>query len=96
MYKNYISELTNHEVVPVDVDLDSATIRQQIRLFKVGKLVYDKNENSIDKLSSVYNALFNVRSAIVMILDSDGEQTDLYLGVRANRDEKTLMLRKRH
>lgn len=92
--KNYISELTNHEVVPVDADLDSATIRQQIRLFKVGKLVYDKNENSIDKLSSVYNALFNVRSAIVMILDSDGEQTNLYLGVRANRDEKNINVAK--
>lgn len=27
--KNYISELTSHEVVPVDADLDSATIRQR-------------------------------------------------------------------
>lgn len=92
--KNYISELTSHEVVPVDTALEQISIRQHIRLFKVGKLVYDKNENIIDKLSSVYNALFNVRSAIIMILDSDGEQTNLYLGVRANSNEKNINVAK--
>ena len=29
-----------------------------------------------------------------MILDSDGEQTNLYLGVRANRDEKNINVAK--
>ncbi|HHT7188629.1 TPA: ATP-binding protein [Bacillus cereus] len=92
--KNYINELVNYEVVPLEVDLDSAAIRQKIRLFKVGKLVYDKNENIIDKLLSVYNAVFNVKSAIIMLLDSDGERTNLYLGVRTDSDEGNIHIPK--
>ncbi|WP_241737041.1 hypothetical protein [Anoxybacillus flavithermus] len=52
--KNYLSELTAHEVVPIPPHIESLTVRQHIRLFKITKIVYDQNEDISEKLINIF------------------------------------------
>ncbi|BCG58117.1 ATP-binding protein [Paenibacillus sp. URB8-2] len=85
--KNYLDELHLRNVVPVPKHISELTTRNNIRLFKMNKLVFDKKENNLDKIMSVYNTLGNVYGSLVMIINSDGNRTDLYLGTRTNSKE---------
>ncbi|KYH31387.1 AAA-like domain protein [Clostridium tepidiprofundi DSM 19306] len=82
--KNYLMDLSHCKVVPVPNEINNLTIRDNIRLFKINKIVYDKNENGIDKLSNVYNALGNVNASLIVIINSDRNNTDMYIGTRLN------------
>ncbi len=81
--KNYLAELTAHEVVPTPPHVESVTVRQHIRLFKITKIVYDRNEDISEKLISVFNTVGNLNYSLIFILDSKAEYVDLYIGVRA-------------
>ncbi|AST07598.1 ATP-binding protein [Anoxybacillus flavithermus] len=80
--KNYLAELTVHEVVPIPPHVESITVRQHIRLFKITKIVYDRNEDISEKLISVFNTVGNLNHSLLFILDSKEEYVDLYIGVR--------------
>ncbi|WP_342477172.1 ATP-binding protein [Paenibacillus sp. FSL H7-0350] len=86
--KNYLDELHLRNVVPVPKHISDLTTRNNIRLFKMNKLVFDKQENNLDKIMSVYNTLGNVYGSLVMIINSDGNRTDLYLGTRTGSKEQ--------
>ncbi|MBY0124389.1 ATP-binding protein [Bacillus sp. S/N-304-OC-R1] len=81
--KNYLLDLAKHEVIPVPDHIKELTVRQHIRLFQVTKIVYDKNEDISEKLINVYNAVGNLNSSLVLVIDSDGQETNLYMGVRS-------------
>jgi hypothetical protein len=84
--KNYLSRLTEFEVVPLD---DSFKQIGDFRLFKINQMVYQKDEYSTYKFASVFNSLQNYNCGIFIIADSDGEKTDFYFGVRALNDKRT-------
>ncbi|CAM4489760.1 DNA helicase HerA-like ATPase [Paenibacillus endophyticus] len=86
--KNYLNELSLRNVVPIPKHINELSTRNNIRLFRMNKLVFDKNENNLDKLMSIYNTLGNVNGSLVMIINSDGNRTDLYLGTRTNSKEQ--------
>jgi hypothetical protein len=84
--KNYLSVLTKFDIVPIPDRINNLKIRDSFRLLKIDKIVYDKNENTLDKLSNVYNALDNINSSLIMILDSNGENIDLYIGIKTQKN----------
>jgi hypothetical protein len=86
--KNYLSELTNLEVIPLSNEISNCNIRDTYRFFKVTKIVYDKEEDNLDKLSNVYNALDDNYSSLIMILDSSKNGVNLYLGVRVDDENE--------
>lgn len=53
-----------------------------IHFFKISELVYQEDEFSVDKLAMVFHALSNKPCTLVLMLRSNGEQTDFYLGAR--------------
>lgn len=81
-----MSVLSNFDVVPIPEEISCLRTRDSFRFLKINKIVYDKNENTLDKLSNVYNALDNINSSLVMILESNGEQVDLYIGIKTARN----------
>ncbi|MED0656673.1 ATP-binding protein [Anoxybacillus ayderensis] len=81
--KKYLAELTSHEVVPIPPHVENVTVRHHIRLFKITKIVYDRNEDISEKLISVFNTVGNLNHSLLFILDSKQEYVDLYIGVRA-------------
>lgn len=55
---------------------------ENVQFVKVEKLVYDKDENTSDKLTTVYHTMSSFdNTSVVMLLHSDGISVEIYLGV---------------
>lgn len=67
-----------------------------LSFYKVDRFVYDPAERIDEKLVSVYSALCNFGSTLLLLLDSDGVGADLYLGTRddTNPDVSGNLLRR--
>lgn len=84
--KNYLINLSKQNVVLMNEDeMDS----RFIRLFQILKLVYDKKENVNDKLISVYSTLQNINASTLLIIDGDGREVKIYIGVRSKESAST-------
>ena len=88
--KNYISELSRMEIVPLDKSAVQFNIRDNVRFFKITEMVYEKDELATYKFASVFNALPVTDSAVFLIIDSDGVKTDFYMGVRSLDEYRTV------
>ena len=78
--RDFLTNLSEIEVLPVsECELDYS----HIRLYKITKLVYEPNENIHEKLISVYSALANFNSTIILIIRSDSKIVNYYIGVRS-------------
>lgn len=88
--KNYISELSKMEIVPLSRNMIRSNIRDNVRFFKITEMVYEKNELATYKFASVFNALSITDSAVFIIIDSDGVKTDFYMGVRSQDEYRTI------
>ena len=88
--KNYISDLSNMEVVPLSSKLIKSNVRDNVRFFKITEMVYEKNELATYKFASVFNALSITDSSVFIIIDSDGMKTDFYMGVRSLNEYRTI------
>ena len=86
--KNYITRLTELPVVPLEIGAASNN-SDKIRLFKITEMVYEQDESATYKFASVFNAVAATDSAIITIIDSDGEKTDFYLGIRSMSDKNS-------
>ncbi|MEG1618173.1 MAG: DUF87 domain-containing protein [Eubacterium sp.] len=79
--KNYVSSLQYCSVVPID---DSSIDElQQIQFFRITELVYQEDEFSVHKLATIFNALSNKPCTLVLMIQSDGQNNNFYLGVRS-------------
>ncbi len=77
--KNYLIDLNKCAPIPLDVSEQQFSY---MTLFKIDKIVYDKNESINDKLISVYSALSNCGSSALLIISSDEKGVSFYLGTR--------------
>jgi len=88
--KKYLPELTSCEAIPMDEQARELPIGDTVRLFKLNKLVYDRKEYMLDKLSSVYNALAGNGGSLVVVIASDGTNTDFYVGAKTDAEPGSL------
>lgn len=79
--KNYVPSLQHCDVVPLD-DISIHNL-QQIQFFRITELVYQEDEFSVHKLATIFNALSNKPCTLVLMIQSDGENNNFYLGVRS-------------
>ena len=87
--KNYITNLSNLEIVPLSQDVLDANIEDNVLFFKITEMVYEKEEFASYKFASVFNTLSSSDAAIFIVIDSNGENTDFYMGVRSLDSDKT-------
>ena len=78
--KKYLHNLTDLEIIPLD---DSLKKISDIRLFRITEMVYQKNEYSTYKFASVFNSVQNLNCGVFIVVDSNGQKTDFYMGVRS-------------
>ena len=88
--KNYVSELSSMEIVPLSKSVLESNIRDNVRFFKITEMVYEKDELATYKFASVFNALSITDSAVFIIIDSNGVKTDFYMGVRSLDENRTI------
>ena len=89
--KNYLARLTEMAIAPIQnlMPLEEDLI-DNVRLYKVTEMVYQKGESAIDKFTTVFNTLSTYKATAFIIMDSDGKKTDFYVGVRNNETDDTL------
>lgn len=87
--KNYISNLSSMPVIPISNNMLENNIVDNVRLFKITEMVYEKEEFATYKFASVFNSLATTESAIFIIIDSNGMKTDFYMGIRSLDSDRT-------
>ena len=87
--KNYITKLRELEIIPLSEEELATNIPENVRFFKINEMVYEKDEYSTHKFASVFNALATTNCAVFIIIDSNGEKTDFYMGIRSFDSERT-------
>ena len=89
--KKYLARLTEMQICPITEMLPlEEDLIDNIRVYKVNEMVYPKDEIATDKFTTVFNTLSTYNASIFIILDSDGEKTDFYIGVRNNETDSSL------
>ena len=81
--KNYLSKLSQLGVVPCgNLSTDD------IILFKINKMVYEKDEYATDKFISVVSAMTYTNSSIYLIVDGHESCTNFYLGIKSEDESR--------
>jgi len=62
-----------------------------VRLFKINEIVYNIDDNLLLRFNDVYNTLSTFQVNLFMLIDSNGEDTDFYLGVCSNDNSKSVV-----
>ena len=89
--KKYLARLSEMQIVPAAnlLPLEEDLI-QNIRLYHVTEMVYEKGEPVTDKFTTVFNTLSTYNAMAFIIMDSDGKKTDFYVGVRNMEEDESL------
>lgn len=77
--KNYLIDIDKCEPISLASSQHSFSY---ISMFEISKIVYDNDENINDKLVSVYSALSNFGSSVLLIIFSDTDGVKFYIGTR--------------
>ena len=88
--KSFAHNLDRLPVVRMSDQELAVKASKQSRFFRVTKLVYDSDENNLHKLTSVYSAAAAIHANPAIILVSDGQTAELYLGICADPDRNTV------
>ncbi|KAE8178245.1 ATP-binding protein [Photobacterium carnosum] len=78
VFKGYLDNINGYPLVTSFEGLDQTIYN--IRIRKIARIVYDRSENTLAKLNSVFSAIHSSQSSLSLILKSDGKHTDIYLG----------------
>lgn len=83
MDKNYLHRLTEFELASiVHEPLEDAT--QRIRLVRIDKIVYEKEERILEKLINIFNAVGTTKGNICLLIHSDGHEVEFYIGTKTD------------
>ena len=85
--KNYLTKLGNMALVVPSKKIHLNN--EDFILFKINKMVYEKDEYATDKFISVVNAMTYANCSIYLIVDGKGNYTDFYLGVKGEDKDRT-------
>ncbi len=78
--KGYVTKLEQLPIVKYDKNEVSIP---DVQLFKITELVYQEEEFSVHKLSTLFHSLTNRPCTLIMMIKSNGNKSDFYLGVRS-------------
>lgn len=80
--KKYLGSLSAKPICNLPELLGKIPTSSNFQISRVAKIVYDKKENVLDKLTTAYNTIASYRNcAIVMLVCGNEAAAELYLGV---------------
>lgn len=83
--KDYVIRLSEMDIMPVDKN----EIGRDTIMFKVNKMVYEKDEYATEKFINALGAMCYAECSIFLILDGHKDRTDFYIGIRNNDPKRT-------
>ena len=92
--RKYMPKICSYPLKETDYEIEQIKIHNLLRLNKIEKIVYDSDENNLDKLMNVYHSVALCKGAVIQIILSDGENVECYLGIRtANMNDTSMCQR---
>lgn len=88
--KNYLDKLETYELIkPSEEDID-IDISYCGNFFKLSKLVLNKEENFLNKLTTIVNVASSINCTLATIIKSNGSYIDYYFGIlsKNNRTDR--------
>lgn len=79
--KGYVTRLDQLPILSADQYLQTSNL-DGIQFFQISELVYQEDEFAVDKLAMVFQSLSNQPCTLALMLRSDGERTEFYMGAR--------------
>lgn len=76
--RDYLHELSTCEIIPLNVNSEYSPVKW----FKINKITIEKNAFFIDKLSMLYMSLHKSARNVILILNKNSSDIELYLGAR--------------
>ena len=95
--KDYLDKLESYDlVVPSEEDID-INIADCGKFYKLTKLVLNREENFLNKLTTIVNVASSIDCSIATIICSDGYKIDYYFGIvsKNTRDSKEASVKRR-
>lgn len=85
VYKDYLHELDQMEVLVPDDGILTSKVSECVRLLHLKKLACVKDEDIFQKLSTVYHAVLTAGASLILMIDVKDKDApvDFYIGVRA-------------
>lgn len=80
--KKYLANLNRYPITPISEDIKGAELNKISRFYKLEQFVFDKSEDTRDKLVSVFQAVASVGASLVIIMDSKKDKINYYIGVK--------------
>lgn len=84
--KFYLDDLHTFKVNNVPINILDISADSNIRLFKISGLVFNKNENVLDRLNNVYSSMHSLNLSILFMIVSRGSDIELYIGTKASSE----------
>lgn len=82
--RKYMPEICNYPIKDISAELENVNINSVLRINKITKIVYDADENNLDKLMNVYHSVALCGGSLIHIILSDGNSVEYYLGTRTS------------
>lgn len=80
--KSYLPDLPNMSILPT-FNIENINLSAEVRLFKLERLVQNNKQSVLESLTAIYTALGKSEHSLFFILESDGNTTQIYLGVKS-------------
>lgn len=80
--RQYLDRFSTARIL--DLDRSDVEIPQSLRVFQLTKVVFDKEEDVTDKLTSIYNALYNMSVSVAVYIVGTSTDVRYYMATRQN------------
>lgn len=72
--KSYLTTLTEMKIAPISETLTlEADLIENVRLYRITEMVYQKGESVTDKFTTVFNTISTYNASVFVVIDSDEE-----------------------
>lgn len=78
---DYLNDLERFDVVKIEGELKEIKIEEKSRFIEITKLVYNKDESFLEKLTTIVNSIYYCGASIACMLTSDSKSNHFYIGV---------------
>ena len=85
VFKRYLDQINQFDLVPLNTSLESIITNTRVR--KLTRIVYDREEDNLQKFNSVFSALHSSNSAVVLILKAERSHTDIFIGTHKTANQ---------
>lgn len=82
--RKYMPKISSYAIKDMPSEIANININSVLRINKIEKIVYDADENTLDKLMNVYHSVALCGGALIHIILSDGKSVEYYIGTRTN------------